>query len=143
MTFQADNWSVAEELVFQKLCELTGARPKQDACIGYLPPVANIWAMTGGTIADIETLWVPEVTSLRVGVKMEGQYINRPDAQRVMMNVMRLGEMKEPAPIHLFRVAPGAQFELGTEWKRLAKMETDTLLNTFVIDFELIFITVA
>jgi len=100
-------WKTAEDEVFRVLCAATGSTAKQNAFQGYLPPKPNTWALKVGGGGDVRNTWSENITELRMNAEIEGVFLEREDAQKFALKILKALPIKRVANVQVFRLREG------------------------------------
>ena len=140
MSFEI-SWQDAENTVMDTLLAATGGRVGVDAFQGYLPPVANCWALfTGGQGGNEQTSWHPSASSMHFGARILSQWVKRENALKHVMQVLQVLPLTNTGNVQNFRVRMGGYPEPQVDMLPLAN-DKKVMLWTVEIGCELVFST--
>lgn len=139
MTDIQDPWEMAETAIYQRLLSITGATDKRNAFLGYQPLIGNSWAFKiGGSGEEANTnLQVP--MELWMFADISGLFLERKEAQRFAMKVVRSCPIKRVSNVQTFRIRRGGHPDIKADEIRLMNDRGERLVWVVEIGFEVVF----
>lgn len=142
MTFLDNPWAQAEDAVFKRLCEATGTEPKKNAFQGFLPPVANVWALKVGGGGDVRNTWTAPIYELHMDSDIEALFLERAPAQKFALKILQALPILRVENVQCFRLRLGGQPDIKFKDVQLANEQSERYVWTVSLGCEIVFNTV-
>ena len=141
MTFE-ESWTEAEKTVYEHLLAATDSRDKENAYLGVLPHMVNVWRLdTGGSGGNEQTTWSPDVVSIHMPADIVGQFTDRDAAQAFAMQVIKALPLTGEDNVQNFRIANGGMPTIEPDAIDAGGESKKFLVYVVTIRFDFVFST--
>lgn len=140
MSFDITSLTTARKLVFAQLVSATRSVDGRDAFCGYLPPVADRWALFISDGPDVAPFrGVPASPEMWMTARLDGQFKSLEGAEAFAlscMSVMPMRSLGDPVRVQWFR--PVRMPTIEPEYMQLAGMDDLSLVWVVRIPCEIV-----